>query len=162
VDFVLTFEEVAALMEAKGITYKDIDDSEQTDFNEASADGRGFAVSGGVAKAVVNQVHATDPDREVKVMAAEGLDDCRAMMKQAVKGAYPGYLLEGMACPGGCIAGPGTLQPINKTKGMVAMYSKRASRQLAADDVNTVDLDDLTVDNTRWIMRVKEAQEEDA
>ena len=25
-------------------------------------------------------------------------------------GKYNGYLLEGMACPGGCVAGAGTLQ----------------------------------------------------
>ena len=33
------------------------------------------------------------------------------MMKAAVKGKYNGYLLEGMACPGGCVGGGG--QPIH-------------------------------------------------
>ena len=44
---------------------------------EATADGRGFAVSGGVANAVVNAIHKMDPDREVKVMAAQGLQECK-------------------------------------------------------------------------------------
>ena len=39
---------------------------------------------------------------------AEGLKECRQLLKLATLGKYPGYLLEGMACPGGCVAGAGT------------------------------------------------------
>ena len=39
----------------------------------ASADGRGFAVSGGIAQAVVNVIKKEDPTREVKVVSAQGL-----------------------------------------------------------------------------------------
>ena len=143
VDFVLTFEEVGAMMDAKGIIYRDVDDTGQSDFEEASSDGRGFAVSGGVAHAVVNEVKANYPDREVNVACAEGLDECRLMMRQATHGKLDGYLLEGMACPGGCVAGAGTLKPIKKTAGMVSMYQKRARRVRAGEDVNADELDAL-------------------
>ena len=53
--------------------WKDIPEGEP--LFRASADGRGFAVSGGVAEAVVNAVKRIDPDREVKVMNAEGLQN---------------------------------------------------------------------------------------
>ena len=66
----------------------------------SSADGRGFAVSGGVAKAVVNAIHKLDPEREVKVANAQGLDECVKLLRMAKAGKYNGYLLEGMACPG--------------------------------------------------------------
>lgn len=46
-----------------------------------------------------------DPDREVKVVSANGLQECKKMLMAAKAGKYNGYLLEGMACPGGCIAG---------------------------------------------------------
>ena len=36
------------------------------------------------------------------------------MLKLAKSGKYDGYLLEGMACPGGCVAGAGTLLPITR------------------------------------------------
>lgn len=36
------------------------------------------------------------------------------MMMAAKAGKYNGYLLEGMACPGGCIAGAGTVQIVKK------------------------------------------------
>ena len=42
-------------------------------------------------------------------MSADGLANCKKMIAQAKAGKYNGYLLEGMACPGGCIAGAGTI-----------------------------------------------------
>ena len=38
---------------------------------------------------------------EVKTAGAEGLRECRKLMTMAKAGKYKGYLLEGMACPGG-------------------------------------------------------------
>lgn len=133
VDFVLTFEEMAGMMDAKGIDYLELSD-EGSDFEMASVDGRGFAVAGGVANAVVNAIHREHPDREVKVANAEGLEDCRKMMRDASRGKYNGYLLEGMACPGGCVAGAGTLVAINKSAAAVKRYSKRSPRKNATEN----------------------------
>lgn len=134
VDFVLTFEEMAAMMEAKQIDYLKLEDDNKSDFAVASADGRAFAIAGGVAQAVVNTISQKRPELEVKVHNAEGLDECRAMMKDAVRGKYPGYLLEGMACPGGCVAGAGTLQPIRKSTAAVKRYAKRSPHEHALDN----------------------------
>ena len=122
------------MMEAKGIDYLDLADEGKSDFDVASADGRGFAVAGGVASAVVNAIHREHPDLEVKVANAEGLEECRKMMKDAARGKYDGYLLEGMACPGGCVAGAGTLVAINKSAAAVRRYAKRSPRQNATED----------------------------
>ena len=62
-----------------------------------------FAVSGGVAQAAVNAIKNLEPEREVKVMAAQGLRECKKMLMLAKSGKLNGYLLEGMACPGGCV-----------------------------------------------------------
>lgn len=134
VDFVLTFEEMAGMMAAKDIDYTQLAGEGSSDFDVASADGRGFAVSGGVANAVVNAIHRDHPDMEVKVASAEGLNECRKMMRAAVKGKYDGYLLEGMACPGGCVAGAGTLQGITKTAGAVKVYAKKAPIKTAPEN----------------------------
>lgn len=94
----------------------------------------GFAGIEEVATAVVNAIHDRHPDLEVNVMAAEGLDNCRAMMKDAVKGKYPGYLLEGMACPGGCVAGAGTLSAINRASAAVKRYAKTVAMDVATEN----------------------------
>ncbi len=133
VDFVLTFEELAGMMQAKDIDYSKLT-GEGGDFDVASADGRAFAVAGGVANAVVNVIKEKYPDREVNVVNAEGLEECRKMMKAAVKGKYNGYLLEGMACPGGCVAGAGTLQGVAKSAGAVKVYAKKSPRANASQN----------------------------
>ena len=45
----------------------------------------------------------------------------------AKAGKYNGYLLEGMACPGGCVAGAGTLQPIAKSSAAINLRKKKSS-----------------------------------
>ena len=134
VDFVLTFEEMAGMMSAKGIDYLSLEDDKNSSFDYASEDGRNFAVAGGVANAVVNVIAEREPDLDVKVLNAEGLDDCRKMLRDATRGKYDGFLLEGMACPGGCVAGPGTLQAINKSAAAVKRYAKRSPRKHAVDN----------------------------
>ena len=131
VDFVLTFEELQGMFEAKEIDFETIEPLD--DLNEGSAAGRGFAVAGGVAKAVENMVHELDPDREIKTARAEGLRDCRKLMAMAKAGKYDGYLLEGMACPGGCVAGAGTLLPVNLAANVVGRYQSETDRVSPTD-----------------------------
>ncbi len=126
VDFVLTFEEVAGMFEAKGVDFESIKEDNYP-LNLASADGKGFAVSGGVAKAVVNAISKMDPTKEVKIASAQGLDECAKLLRMAKAGKYNGYLLEGMACPGGCIAGAGTINAPEKSA-MEVLKSKKQSQ----------------------------------
>jgi len=131
VDFVLTFEELQGMFEAKEIDFETIEPMH--DLNEGSAAGRGFAVSGGVANAVANMIKEMDPDREVKTASAEGLRDCRKLMAMAKAGKYDGYLLEGMACPGGCVAGAGTLLPVDLAAKVVGRYQSETDRVSPTD-----------------------------
>ena len=124
VDFVLTFEELQGMFEAKEIDFASIPDG--VVLNEGTAAGRGFAVAGGVAKAVENMIQENNPGLEVKTARAEGLRDCRKLMLMAKAGKYDGYLLEGMACPGGCVAGAGTLLPVDLAANVVGRYQKEA------------------------------------
>ena len=127
VDFVLTFEELQGMFEAKEIDFETIEP--MYDLNEATAAGRGFAVAGGVAKAVENLVHETYPDMEIRTARAEGLRDCRKLMLLAKAGKYNGCLLEGMACPGGCVAGAGTLLPVDLASNVIGRYQKEADKE---------------------------------
>ena len=131
VDFVLTFEELQGMFEAKNIDFETIEPL--ADLNEATAAGRGFAVSGGVAGAVEKLICQTHPEVEVKTARAEGLRDCRKLMALAKAGKYDGYLLEGMACPGGCVAGAGTLLPVELAANVVGRYQKEAVTESPLD-----------------------------
>ena len=73
-------------------------------------------------------IHRTDPALEVKTAKAEGLRECRKLMTLAKAGKYNGYLLEGMACPGGCVAGAGTLLPVELAATVVGRYQNEADQ----------------------------------
>ena len=124
VDFVLTFEELQGMFEAKDIDFEKLEG--EIPLNEGSASGRGFAVAGGVAKAVSDLVAREHPELELKTARAEGLRECRKLMTMAKAGKYKGYLLEGMACPGGCVAGAGTLLPVDLAAKVVGRYQSEA------------------------------------
>ena len=84
VDFVLTFEEVAGMFDARGVDFAELPEGEP--LARASADGRGFAASGGVAAAVVKAVKRMDPSRKVKIVSADGLQNCKKMLQMAKAG----------------------------------------------------------------------------
>ncbi len=138
VDFVLTFEELMGMFEAKEVDFSQI--TEEKPLEEGTGAGRGFAVGGGVAKAVADVIHDMDPDREVKIASAQGLAECKRLLAMARAGKYNGYLLEGMACPGGCVAGAGTLQPINKSSATVVKHATDDILQKATDSKSDITL----------------------
>ena len=148
VDFVLTFEELRGMFEAKNIDFSQIPD-EQAQY-EASAPGVGFAASGGVAKAVEKVIEKLEPDRQVKTVYAEGLRECRQMLRMARTGKYDGYLLEGMACPGGCIAGAGTVQPPEKSRRLLEQYKAQAPKSNPVESDYTEYLQIIREDEENW------------
>ena len=133
VDFVLTFEELQGMFDAKEIDFTKIEADPNDNMDEGTGMGRGFAVGGGVAAAVVEAIKHIDPDREIKIEYGDGLRECRKMLAMAKAGKRDGYLLEGMACPGGCVAGAGTIAPVPVTSAAVKKYKADAQKQSAGE-----------------------------
>ena len=106
VDFVITFEELVGMFEAKGILLDEIEAMDA--MNDATAAGRGYGVAGGVASAIEACIKEYYPDTEIHIEHAESLSECKKMLMLAKAGKKTGCLIEGMACPGGCVAGAGT------------------------------------------------------
>ena len=126
VDFVLTFEELLGMFDAKEIDFKTLEADPADGMDEGSGFGRGFAVGGGVAAAVVEAIKHIDPDREILIEYGDGLKECRKMLAMAKAGKRNGYLLEGMGCPGGCIGGAGTIADPVRTTAVLNKYVKDA------------------------------------
>ncbi len=141
VDFVLTFEEVQGMFSAREVDFSQLETMPVP--STASADGRGFSTSGGVARAVAECIRHLAPDREIPVEQAEGLHDCRKMLMRARAGRLNGYLLEGMACPGGCIGGAGTLQLIPRSAQEVEKVRKITDKAHAFESTYSHILPDL-------------------
>lgn len=106
VDFVITFEELTGMFEARGILLEEIKALDT--MQDATGAGRGYGVAGGVASAIEACINEYHPETEVHIEHAESLAECKKMLLLAKAGKKNGCLIEGMACPGGCIAGAGT------------------------------------------------------
>lgn len=128
VDFVITFEELAGMFEAKGILLDEIECMYR--INDATAAGRGYGVAGGVASAIEDCIKEYYPDVEVNIEHAESLADCKKMLLLAKAGKKKGCLIEGMACPGGCVAGAGTNIPVPQASKAVIGFKQTAEKTI--------------------------------
>ena len=81
-----------------------------------------------------------EPNREVKVVSAQGLQNCKKMMQMAKAGKYNGYLLEGMACPGGCMGGAGTNAPYAKAAKALKGYLASSTEKLPSKELEEIEL----------------------
>ena len=138
VDFVITFEELAGIFDAKNIDFSKY--KGERSIHEATGAGRGYAVAGGVASAIEKCIYAYYPGVDVKIEHAEGLADCKKVLLLAKMGKKDGCLIEGMACPGGCIAGAGTNISIEKAAQEVKKFVESSTKPLPAKDLYEIDL----------------------
>lgn len=76
VDFVVTFEELSAMFDAKEIDPAAYDEEDAP--HDATAAGRGYAVAGGVAGAIEACLKEYYPDVPVHIEHAETLADCKS------------------------------------------------------------------------------------
>ncbi|MEG0391647.1 MAG: 4Fe-4S dicluster domain-containing protein [Anaerovoracaceae bacterium] len=126
VDYVLTFEELQALIDGKNI---DVEHLEPLEMEDASYFGRIFARGGGVAEAVGEALKEQGSNFEYKPIACEGIDKCKTALLKASKNVLPFNIIEGMACEGGCVGGAGCLTHDDKYRGIIDEYGKEAKKK---------------------------------
>ena len=125
VDYVLNYEEIGAWMIALNIQVADCSESEFK--NKASAEGRNFCVTGGVAKAVQTLLPEEIPAHPVVI---DGLtkQSVRDLKKYAKNGVCElGNLIEIMACTGGCLGGNSTVNAFKPALKQVTNYVNESS-----------------------------------
>ena len=124
IDAVLTFEEMMAIFKAGEINLAAMESCRGE--WEASRTGRIFARSGGVTEALISTVKKINPTKEVNPVRVEGIKNCDKLLRTAEAGRLTNNLVEGMACTGGCVGGPGTMiKEVVATK-LVNDYSQKS------------------------------------
>ncbi len=120
VDYVLNYEEVGAWFIALNIQVAECEKSEFK--TQASAEGRNYCVTGGVAKAVQSLLPEEIPAHPVII---DGLtkQSIRDLKKYAKNGMCDlGNLIEVMACQGGCLGGNATVNAYKPALKQVTNY----------------------------------------
>ncbi len=138
VDFVITFEELDAIFAAKGIDMECYETEEP--IHDATGAGRGYAVAGGVANAIEKCINEYYPETEVFIEHAEGLAECQKVLLLAKAGKKDGCLIEGMGCPGGCVAGVGTNIAIPKAAQAVKKFVNDSTTALPPKEYSQIEL----------------------
>lgn len=117
VDCVLTFEELAAIFEAYKLEPGNIE--VEMPMTDASHDGRIYAHTGGVSSAISTSIKSLHPNLDIKIRRGNGIKECKQILDAIEQGNLEANFVEGMACIGGCVGGPGKL--INPDTGAKAV-----------------------------------------
>jgi [FeFe] hydrogenase (group B1/B3) len=151
-DYVLTFEELQAMLDAFDI---DLTQCDELPLNNASFYGRIFARSGGLTEAVKHLVSLEDTTVELKPISCDGLIECDKALKLLKFNRSPGNFIEGMACSGGCIGGPASLNHGRKDKGEVDKYGKLALEKNISDSLRVIKVDEIDLHRGKNFMSSK-------
>lgn len=124
-DYALTFEELHAMFRAKQISIA----PRGTDMQQGSIFGKRFAASGGVTGAVVEALKEAGENAEINVKQCNGALECKKALTLLKAGRLPEDFIEGMACEGGCVSGPGNIRgAVKAKKDREALLSKADGR----------------------------------
>ena len=135
VDSVLTFEELQALFDSKGIDITYLDEGV---LDNASYYGRIFARSGGLTDAAAQAMKEQNIDFEIKPIVCDGIEECKIALLKKSKNVLNGNFIEGMACTGGCIGGAGCLTHGEKNKAEVDKYGREAYEKTISDALSVL------------------------
>ena len=102
IDCVMSFEELQAFLDARGI---DTVDCEDTVLDNGSFYGRIFAKSGGIVQGLLDVAKELNVEG-LKPIVMSGIDECKANLMKLKFGKATENFFEGMACEGGCLNGP--------------------------------------------------------
>lgn len=125
VDFVLTFQELATIFEAADILPGAENDDE---ISHASWGGRIYGRTGGVSAAVARTLQKLVPKRSESFnpIQVDGIPDCQKTLEKIRAGELTFNFIEGMACKGGCVGGPGRILHPNEGTEQVNKYGQAA------------------------------------
>lgn len=143
IEYVLTFEEIAALFEAYNI---DPETCENIKIEDGSLYGRNFAIDGGLTAAIQNYVTEKGISAEFKPVSVSGGDEIKKAMTMAKVGKLAGNFIEGMICQGGCVGGPATILPQTKVRPVLNKFSKESEiKSVLSNDLLT-EFDNIELD----------------
>jgi len=149
-DFVITFEELQAMLDASDIK---IEECEESPLNNASFYGRIFARTGGLSEAVKHLIEADNLDIDFKPVSCDGLQECDKALTKLKFNRLEGNFIEGMACMGGCIGGAASLCHGAKDKTEVDKYGKLALEKQVNDSLRIFNLEEVDLNRGRSFKR---------
>jgi len=136
VDSVITFEELQALFDSRGMELSYLPEEPLED---ASPFGRMFARSGGLAQAVQQALDEQKLNFTARPIVCDGIEACRIALLRKSRGVLDANFIEGMACVGGCVGGAGSLSRDAQQKAKVDQHGKSAKNQTISEAASALE-----------------------
>ncbi len=142
-DYVLTFEELAAMFKAQNVDPMEMAD----DVQDGSVYGKGFAQSGGVSGAVMEVLDEEGFEMPVTCRKCMGAKECKKALIAMNAGKMPENIIEGMACPGGCLDGPAAVDTLQKVVKNRSKLLPKADKRTITENVLEHGFDKIKMDD---------------
>ena len=104
-DYALYFDEIQAMMAAKGVRFEQIPE----DYQRSSIYGKKYANAGGVTASVIQYLKETGREINAEICKVSGGTEIKKTLLLAQKDRLNAEFIEGMVCEGGCFNGPGSI-----------------------------------------------------
>lgn len=145
VDYCITFEELGAMFIGKHISPENVEpDNKET----ATAYARNFSIGGGVSKAVAQAIKEND-NEAVTAEYADGIEACKKSLLMMKVNRFNADILEGMACQGGCICGPASIETAAVIKARMAKENLEIKDKSIGSVLNVFDFSDIDLHNNK-------------
>ena len=142
-DYVITFEELAAMFKAQNVDPMEMAD----DVQDGSVYGKGFAQSGGVSGAVMEVLDEEGFEMPVTCRKCMGAKECKKALIAMNAGKMPENIIEGMACPGGCLDGPAAVDTLQKVVKNRSKLLPKADKRTITENVLEHGFDKIKMDD---------------
>lgn len=139
-EYVITFEELCAMLDAMGI---DLETCQESLFDNASFYGRIFARTGGLTEAIKHIIDAEGFELDFRPVVCDGIAECDKALKLAKLNRLKDNFIEGMACVNGCIGGAASLCHGPKDKNEVDRYAQQAVEKDIGSSLRVFDMDNI-------------------
>lgn len=131
-DYALTFEELDAMFRAKDIVLEeDMGDTWQ----QGTIYGKNFSHAGGVTEAVRQALAEQGQLAAVQVQQCNGAAECKKALMMLKAGKLPADFIEGMACQGGCVNGPGSIREEMESRSSRMALLKQAENRNILENI---------------------------
>lgn len=146
-DYVLTFEELCAILDAMDIN---IAECEEAVLDNASFYGRIFARTGGLTEAVRHVIDTENLELDFHPIVCDGLAECDKALKLAKFNRLKENFIEGMACVNGCIGGAASLCHGPKDKNEVDKYGQMAAEKDIQSALRVFEVEKINLSRTKY------------
>lgn len=133
VDYVVTFQEMKQIFDTAKIVPSQLEEDLR---DHSSTAGRTYARTAGVSEAVQNTLNKLKPKRAIPLRAqqADGISECKVLLKKIQDGNVDANFIEGMGCVGGCVGGPKSIIDKDDATIFVNDYGKEATYNTPVDN----------------------------